>query len=75
MSQDKKDKKPGIGTRIVKWFRGLISELKKVTWPSRSQIMNNTWVVLVVMGVCAVAIWGFDYVAGTIVRTLINVVG
>jgi len=75
MSQEKKDKKPGIGTRIVKWFRGLFSELKKVTWPSRSQIMNNTWVVLVVMAVCGVAIWGFDLVAGLAVRTLIDLVG
>ena len=70
----KKAKKPG-GNRVAKWFRGLISELKKVTWPSKAQIINNTWVVLVVTCVCAVAIWGFDYVAGLIVRTLIDFVG
>ena len=45
-----------------------------MTWPTRSQIMNNTWVVLVVCSVCAVGIWFFDYVAGLAVQTLINFV-
>ena len=72
--KEKKAKKPG-GNRFARWFRELRSELKKVTWPSRSQTINNTWVALVVMGVSAVAIWGFDYVAQLIVRTLIDFVG
>jgi len=69
-----KKKKPG-GNPIAKWFRGLWSELKKVSWPTRAQIINNTWVVLVVTCVCAVAIWGFDYIAGLIIRTLIDFAG
>ena len=69
-----KKKRPG-GNRVAKWFRGLGSELKKVSWPSRAQVINNTWVVLVVTCVCAFAIWGFDYIAGQIVRTLIDLVG
>jgi len=70
----KKAKKPG-GNRVVQWFRGLRSELKKVSWPTRAQVINNTWVVLVVTGVAAVAVWGFDYIAGLIIRTLIDFVG
>jgi len=73
MSQNR-DRRPGLGGRLVGWFRGLRSELRKVTWPTRSQIMNNTWVVLVVCSVCAVGIWFFDYVAGLAVQTLINFV-
>jgi len=71
---EKKAKKPG-GNRIARWFRGLYSELKKVSWPSRKQIINNTWVALVVMSFCAVAIWGFDQLASLIVRTLIDFAG
>ena len=71
MSQEKRK----FGSRLVGWFRGLKSELKKVTWPTRRQVINNTWVVLVVTCVCAIAIWGFDYVAQLIVRTLIDFVG
>jgi len=72
--EKKAKKKPG-GNPIAKWFRGLWSELKKVSWPSRAQIINNTWVVLVVTCVCAVAIWMFDYIAGLSIRTLIDFVG
>ena len=61
--------------KVAKWLREMRSELKKVTWPTRRQVMNNTWVVLVVTCVCALAIWGFDYVAQLIVRTLIDFVG
>ena len=71
---EKTAKKPG-GNRLTRWYRELKSELKKVTWPSRSQVINNTWVALVVMGAAAIAIWGFDYVAQLIVRTLINFIG
>ncbi|MCL2569556.1 MAG: preprotein translocase subunit SecE [Oscillospiraceae bacterium] len=66
------EKKLGIGGRIRRWFRELRSELKKVSWPSKQQIMNNTWVVMVVTSVCAIAVWGFDFVAQLIVRTLID---
>ena len=71
MTQEKKS----IGSRIKKWFRELRSELKKVTWPSKAQVINNTWVALVVIFVCAIAIFGFDYVAQLIVRTLIDFLG
>ena len=70
----KKAKKPG-GNRIAKWFRELRSELKKVSWPTKAQIINNTWVAVVVMCVCALAIWVFDYVAQLAVRTLIELFG
>jgi len=69
-----KAKKPG-GNRVARWFRELRSELRKVSWPTRAQILNNTWVVLVVTSVCAVAVWGFDYVAQNIVRFLVDFVG
>jgi len=71
MTQEKKS----FGSRIKKWFRELRSELKKVTWPSKAQVINNTWVALVVIFVCAIAIFGFDYVAQLIVRTLIDFLG
>jgi len=63
----KKVKKPG-GNRVTRWFRELRSELRKVSWPTRAQVINNTWVVMVVTSVCAVAVWGFDFVAQNIVR-------
>lgn len=71
----KKKKNPGLFARIRKWFRELRSELNKVTWPTRSQVIKNTGVALVVMVISAIILWGFDSIAGQAVRTLITLVG
>ena len=75
----KKEKKPNIfvrmGKRISRWFREMKSELKKVVWPSRKQLINNTLVALVVMAAAAVVIWGFDEVAYLGVQALITLAG
>ena len=42
-------KKPGVFKRIFTFFKGMRSELKKVTWPSFRQVVNNTLVVLAVV--------------------------
>ena len=71
MAQEKKK----VGNRFSRWLREINSERKKVTWPSRKQIINNTWVALVVTTACAIAIFAFDFVAQEIVKTLIDFVG
>ncbi len=75
----KKEKKPNIfvraGKRIARWFREMKSELKKVVWPSRKQLINNTVVALVVMVVAAIVIWGFDEIAYLGVQALIALAG
>ena len=45
---------------VVKYFKDARSEFKKVVWPSRKQVINNTVVVLVSMVVSGLAIWGVD---------------
>ncbi|MGN0657626.1 MAG: preprotein translocase subunit SecE [Ruminiclostridium sp.] len=45
---------------IVKYFKDAKSEFKKVVWPSRKQVVNNTIVVLVAMAVSGIAIWALD---------------
>lgn len=45
---------------IVKYFRDLRSEFKKVVWPSRQKVVNNSGVVLTAMVISGLAIWGVD---------------
>ena len=52
----KKAKQKGV----VKYFKDLKSEIKKVTWPSWGKVLNNTFVVLVGMCASAIIIWGID---------------
>jgi len=56
--------------RIVKWFREMRSELKKVVWPTPKQILNNTLVSLSVMVVSAIVIWALDQVGGQIFQAI-----
>ena len=66
--QAKTVKKPN---KVVKYFKDLKSEFKKVVWPSRKQVINNTLVVLAVVIVVGIFIWLFDWIAGMAVKALI----
>lgn len=57
-----KEKKTGVKkpNGIVKYFKDLKSEIKKVTWPSMKKVVNNTAVVLIGMCASGVVIWGID---------------
>ncbi|MBE6854569.1 MAG: preprotein translocase subunit SecE [Ruminococcus sp.] len=62
--KNKQEQKDGAVKRffkgIAKWFRELKSEFKKVVWPSKSTVITNTLVVLVVMLVSAAFVGGMD---------------
>ena len=45
---------------VVKYFKDLKSEIKKVTWPSWKKVLNNTVVVLIGMSVSGIVVWGID---------------
>ena len=46
--------------RIVKFFKEVKSEMKKVVWPSRKQVVNNTLIVIAVVVIIGVIIAIFD---------------
>ena len=72
MAEKAKEKKPGLFTRLTKYFRDSRGEFKKVVWPTRSQVLNNTVVVLVVVAVAGVFLFGLDYALGALIKFLLN---
>ena len=56
----KKSKGPGIFKRMGAKWRDVISELKKVSWPSFGKVVKQTGVVLAVVIVFLVVITAFD---------------
>jgi len=48
------------GNKIAKFFRDLKAEWKKIVWPTKKQVANNTTVVLMAMLVSGLFIWGID---------------
>lgn len=63
-----KDLKKKSRGKFTQFFKDLKSEVKKVVWPNKKQIKNNTVVVLCFMGAAAVFIWGIDYILTLIVN-------
>ncbi len=72
----KDEKKPNIFKRIFgavkKFFRDLVAEVKKVTWPSGKQVLNNTAVVLVVCIICGVALFAIDSAFAALIQLLVR---
>ena len=56
----KKAANPNKG-RVKKYFRDTRSEFKKITWPTKKQVWNNTIVVIVTVLIFGVIIWTLDY--------------
>ncbi|MDE6132072.1 MAG: preprotein translocase subunit SecE [Oscillospiraceae bacterium] len=65
-----KGKKSGAKKQsgVAKYFKDLRSEIKKVTWPSWSKVVNNTAVVIIGMCVSAVVVWGIDSVLTALLK-------
>lgn len=56
-SKKSEKKKPN---KVAKWFKDLKSEFKKVVWPTKATVVNNTAVVLAVVVLSAVVIGLLD---------------
>lgn len=70
--EKKQAKKPN---KAAKYFRDLRSEFKKVVWPSRKTVVNNTGVVLTVMLFSTLIMWGLDSGFAAILRALLGLAG
>ena len=72
----KKDEtKPGFFKRAGKWFREMKSELKKVIWPSKDQLVKNSLISVGMILISSVVIWGFDEIAQLLVKALLTLAG
>ena len=60
------------GAAVTRWGREMRSELKKVVWPTRKQLLNNCIVAIVMMLICGVIIGAFDQIAALVLRWIIS---
>ncbi|MEG0770378.1 MAG: preprotein translocase subunit SecE [Clostridia bacterium] len=58
-------KKVSIITRISNYFRESKSEFKKIVWPSKKQIINNSLIVFAGIIIAGLAISAMDYIFTT----------
>ncbi len=50
--------------KIVKFFEDVVKEMKKVTWPTKAELMESTKVVIIVCLILA----GFTYVIDMLIN-------
>ena len=58
--------------KVAKYFKDLKSEFKKVVWPTKKQVINNTMVVLVTILLIGLFVGGIDIFMGWLLKTLLN---
>ena len=56
--KDSKKSKFGIG----KFFKEVKSEIKKIVWPAKQQVIKNTMIVIAAVVVIGVVIWVLDLI-------------
>lgn len=64
MAEQTQQKKPNIFQKLAKFTKEVRSELKKVIWPSRKQVINNTLVVVIACILLGGIIWILDFALG-----------
>ncbi len=67
--------KPGALKRLGRYFNDVKAEMHRVVWPSRTEIINSSWIVVVTLAIFIVLIFGLDYVSSAVVRFLAQVGG
>jgi preprotein translocase SecE subunit len=62
-----------VGLLRPRWAEDIISELRKVTWPTREETWNLTWVVVLVAGAFGAFLGGIDMFFNWLIeQTLLN---
>ena len=83
MSENKKTEKPGffarakdfvvaLPGRVKNAFMNMVSELKKVSWPSKKDLVNYSLVVIGFVVVLAVIVGLLDTASSSLVKLLIQ---
>jgi len=62
-------KKPG---GVKNYWKSVKSEIRKVNWPSKKDLLNYTLVVIATCVLLTLVIWGLDVLFQTLLKLVIN---
>lgn len=66
------ESRPNIVARIQGFFEDVVSELKKVTWPTREDLMASTKVTLFLLLIMAAIVFVYDRVFGFVIMLILS---
>jgi preprotein translocase subunit SecE len=58
--------------RITNYFKGVRSEIARVSWPTRNEIITLTALILLLVVLVTLYIWGVDGILGTLLKILVR---
>ncbi len=67
-------KKTSFKDGMSRSFRDMKGEMKKVVWPTKKQIANNTMITLSFIAVCGLFVWGVDSILSVIIKLFIDLI-
>jgi preprotein translocase subunit SecE len=54
--------------KIIKFFEDVVKEMKKVTWPTKAELLESTKVVIVVCIILAGFTYGIDMIINQVIK-------
>lgn len=58
--------------RITDYLKGVRSEIDRVTWPTRAEVISLTALILLLVVVLTIYIWGVDTIVQAIIRFFVQ---
>lgn len=68
-----KTNKVGFGTKVKRFFKDTKAELKKVTWPTKEQLIHNTGVIITFIIIITVILSVLDVAFAKLFQQLTNI--
>lgn len=70
-AEKKKAERKGVWTTIKQFYKDVVIEMKKVIWPSRTEVINYTIVVLVTVAIATAFILVLDLILSRLLNLVI----
>jgi preprotein translocase subunit SecE len=70
------EKRPGLGSRLVDFYHGVMAEMRKVTWPDFPQVRSATIAIIIFVLLLGLFITLLDFVLqGILIKALPSLFG
>jgi preprotein translocase subunit SecE len=58
--------------RITNYLKGVRSEVDRVSWPTRNEVISFTVLILVLVVILTIYIWGVDTIIQAVIRFFVQ---
>ncbi len=57
--------------KIINFFRDVVKEMEKVTWPTRKELIESTRIVIIVSVIISILTWAVDLAVSGILKAIL----